>query len=64
MQGRLAVFRTPNAMDMNANERMHGGTPFVPAGTYSIYITLDPALKRWAISKLLLRDLRVLRGET
>jgi len=34
-----------------------GGTPFVPTGTLPFYITLDPALKRWAISKIPNRNL-------
>jgi len=34
-----------------------GGVPFVPTGTLPLYITVNPALKRWAISEILNRNL-------
>jgi hypothetical protein len=38
-------------MDMNADERMHGGTPSVPTGTISIYITLRPSAEALGYSQ-------------
>ena len=45
----FAIFRAPNAMDEATRERMHNRL-FLSSlpGLESFYITIDPALKRWA----------------
>jgi hypothetical protein len=55
----LALFRVPDAMNKDTGKRMHISS--VPVGTRSIHITVDPALKRWAIIKRLDSDLQQLR---